>query len=295
MARVKIVAAVVFAIVIGVAVAGCSAVTGQSSGGTDSGIPDSPSGIEQVCQVADPRLAEISGMAASLIHPGTIWMHNDSGDSSRVFAVDAQTCAIQAIVDLSGIESTDNEAIGIGVDSSGTSVVWLGDIGDNLGVRSEVEIARFDEPEVLTDETIAAKNVSVKLPDGARNAEALLVSPEPNGPIWIISKSKSSNGRFYEVADAWSSAGSTVNAVDVGEAPTWTTDAAYAPDGSSFVLRTYFDGELRAAPPPGTSGTSLRIGFRGQGEAITYSADSQFVYFISEGENSPLMMGPLPD
>lgn len=40
-----------------------------------------------VAKITHPAITEMSGMAKSRRHPDTYWVHNDSGDASRVFAI----------------------------------------------------------------------------------------------------------------------------------------------------------------------------------------------------------------
>ena len=44
---------------------------------------------ETVATVADDRLDEISGIIASRRNPHVWWVHNDSGDTARIFASDS--------------------------------------------------------------------------------------------------------------------------------------------------------------------------------------------------------------
>src|SRR5689334_12693906 len=79
--------------------------------------------------ITDPRIKESSGLAASRIHPGVYWTHNDSDDGPYVYAVDSATGKTVARVTLTGIGTPrDVEAISLGPDGQ----LYVGDIGDNL-------------------------------------------------------------------------------------------------------------------------------------------------------------------
>jgi hypothetical protein len=45
--------------------------------------------LHEAGTAAHPPLNEISGIACSRTHPGVWWVHNDSGDEPRIFAIDA--------------------------------------------------------------------------------------------------------------------------------------------------------------------------------------------------------------
>ncbi|MFE2291286.1 WD40 repeat domain-containing protein [Streptomyces sp. NPDC059452] len=231
--------------------------------------------------IEDPRITESSGLAASRLHPGIYWTHNDSDDGPYVFAVDSRTGKTVATVTMRGVgEPRDVEGISIGPDGD----IYVGDIGDNLdGTWSHVWIYRFPEPKVLRDATVTATQYDVKYADGARNAESLMVHPK-TGRVYIASKNEGGGG-LYEGPDKL-----TTGAVNVfrrvGEVP-WVTDGAFSPDGGSLVLRSYFSarvydfeggrlGESRAVAAP----------FQRQAESVTYTADGSALMFGTEGVRS---------
>lgn len=131
---------------------------------------------DQNFTIKDPRITESSGLAASRIHPGVYWTHNDSDDGPFVFAVDSRTGETVATITMRGIgEPRDVEAISLGPDGN----LYVGDIGDNLdGSWDHVWIYRFPEPKRLADATVQATQFDVTYADGPRNAEALMVHPK---------------------------------------------------------------------------------------------------------------------
>ncbi len=265
------------------------------SGSPSGPIVEPPSSPEEACRVTDPRLDELSGLAASTQHPGILWTHNDSGDAARIFALDAITCEVRAVVRLSGVNARDNEAIAVGRDANGQAVIWVGDIGNNAATFSSARLYRFKEPTQIKNQTLSvAATITVKYFEEPYNAEALLVQPSPAGRMWIATKREAAQGAYYELpASVWGDS-KTVTVRPVGSVPALTTDATYAPDGRHYAIRTYFGGTQFQGPPPGSDSADLDIGYRGQGEALTYSHDSRFLYAISEGPGSPLTKIPLP-
>jgi outer membrane protein assembly factor BamB len=97
-------------------------------------------------RIADPRITEASGIAPGLASPGIVYVHNDSGDTNRFFALDARTGATVATVQVTGTSNQDWEDIAVARDAAGTPSVWLADIGDNDAVRPEIRVYRADEP-----------------------------------------------------------------------------------------------------------------------------------------------------
>ena len=60
--------------------------------------------VTELCRFSDKRLTEISGITVSLLHPGVVWVHNDSSGGPYVYAIDTATCRTLARVRMEGIE-----------------------------------------------------------------------------------------------------------------------------------------------------------------------------------------------
>ncbi|MFI6022205.1 WD40 repeat domain-containing protein [Streptomyces sp. NPDC051287] len=240
--------------------------------------------------ITDPRITESSGLAASHLHPGIYWTHNDSDDGPYIYAVDSATGKTVATVTLSGIgRPRDVEAISIGPDNQ----IYVGDIGDNLdGSWPYVWIYRLPEPKVLRDQTVRATQYIVKYANGARNAESLIVHPK-TGRVYIIDK-KEDGGHLYEGPATLSSSGTNVFR-PVATVDLWATDAAFSPDGKQLVVRGYFGGIYY----DWNGGRIKREGrldvpLQKQGESVSYSADGTRLMYGSEGSDSPVQAEDVP-
>ncbi|MFE2146910.1 WD40 repeat domain-containing protein [Streptomyces sp. NPDC059456] len=239
--------------------------------------------------ITDPRIKESSGLAASRIHPGVYWTHNDSDDGPYVYAVDSATGKTVARVTLTGIGTPrDVEAISLGPDGQ----LYVGDIGDNLGGSwDHVWIYRFPEPKELADVTVKAEQFTVKYADGPRNAEALMVHPV-TGRVYIASKSEDKGG-LYEGPQELSATGTNVFK-RVTDLP-WVTDGAFSPDGGRLTLRGYFFARTypwKDGRPEG-QGERVDAPWQGQAESVTYSADGSTLLFGSEGASSRVVAVPV--
>src|SRR5262249_46522284 len=93
-------------------------------------------------------LRELSGFAASRVHRGIFWAHNDSGNVLALYAMRADG-SIAATFPLRGATARDPEDIAVGPCSAGAdrSCIYLGDIGDNGARRTSVQILKVTEPE----------------------------------------------------------------------------------------------------------------------------------------------------
>lgn len=239
--------------------------------------------------IADPRIKESSGLAASRIHPGVYWTHNDSDDGPYVYAVDSATGKTVARITLTGIgKPRDVEAISLGPDGR----LYAGDIGDNLGGSwNHVWIYRFPEPKTLQDATLKAEQFTVKYADGPRNAEALMVHPV-TGRVYIASKDEREGG-LYEGPAALSASG-TNTFRRIGDVP-WVTDGAFSPDGGHLALRGYLWAKTypwKDGRPAG-DGESVAAPWQGQAESVTYSADGSALMLGAEGAGSRVVALPV--
>ncbi|MEW1832879.1 WD40 repeat domain-containing protein [Streptomyces sp. NPDC088196] len=240
--------------------------------------------------ITDSRITESSGLAASHLHPGIYWTHNDSNDGPYIYAVDSGTGKTVATVTFSGVgKPRDVEAISIGPNNE----IYIGDIGDNLdGTWPYVWIYKLPEPKVLKTQTIRATQYVVKYSDGARNAESLIVHPK-TGRVYIIDK-KEDGGHLFEGPAKLSTSGTNyfkpIAAVDL-----WATDAAFSPNGQQLAVRGYLGGIYY----DWNGGKIKREGrldvpLQGQGESVSYSADGTKLMYGSEGTDSPVQAEDAP-
>jgi hypothetical protein len=245
---------------------------------------------------------ESSGVAASARHPGLFWTILDSGNPAEIIAIDS-AARVHGRVLLRGGVNQDWEAIALGACPAGTCV-YVGDIGDNLGRRRSVVVYRLPEPDPAalggSRAGRPAEAIEVEYPDGARDAEAMIVTPA--GDLVLVTKGLVSAVKAYRVpADAWSrSREGPVVAEDLGPLPIaprsalgrWVTDASLAPDGR-VAIRTYRDiflfvlapdGTLRPSEPPTICDIS---GLESQGEGITWADDSTMVLTSEASRRAP--------
>src|SRR5690554_6261203 len=126
----------------------------------DLGVSEDPLVPAQICaaftqssqtgKLNPAQIDEASGLAASWLHEGLLWTHNDSGDGARVFLIRPDG-AMVAEVHLSGVEeAVDWEDIAVAPCAPGSdkTCVFVADTGDNLRVREKVVIYRFAEPDL---------------------------------------------------------------------------------------------------------------------------------------------------
>ncbi|MFE9773979.1 WD40 repeat domain-containing protein [Streptomyces sp. NPDC005931] len=247
-------------------------------------VPASAADGDDGFTIKDPRITESSGLAASRLHPGVYWTHNDSDDGPHLYAVDGRSGETVARLTLTGVGTPrDVEAISIGPGNR----IFVGDIGDNLGGSwPYVWVYELPEPKELGDRTVRATQYVVKYSDGPRDAESLVVHPR-TGRVYIVDKQED-GGHLYEGPARLSASGSNVFR-PVAPVELWATDAALSPDGRRLAVRGYFGG-IHYDWNGGRLRDKQRLGvpLQGQGESVSYSADGSRILYGSEGAESPV-------
>jgi hypothetical protein len=253
----------------------------------------------QAGQVAESALTELSGLAASRRNPGVYYAHNDSGDTARFFALSATGEAL-GVFTLSATSATDWEDIAVGPCPTGWCV-HLGDIGDNAVARTGCAVIRVAEPEVAAavgEVTVTAERFPFVYPDGAHNAETLLVHPL-SGDVYVVSKVAATPSKVYRYP-APLQAGATVTLEHVADVTVpagslLVTGGDIHPTGARLLLRTYDHlWELRGAPGAdfaallAATPLSVPVATETQGEAVAYTVDGLGYVTASEGSGPPL-------
>ena len=251
-------------------------------------------------KVQNDSLRELSGIAASHRNPGVLYVHNDSGDAPRIYAINAKAQLLGAC-NLQGAKARDWEdiAVGPGPDPS-QSYIYIGDIGDNAARYPEVVVYRVPEPAVdaakpFDQMTIGpADALRFVYPGGARDAETLIVDPLTRD-LYIISK-RELLPKVYRAAYPQSTTQQTkLEQVALLPFGTFPTGGAVSPDGRRVIVRGYFHAALWERP----LGEPLWHAFLGspkaipvaeepQGEAIGFDSKGQGYFTISEGRHPTL-------
>jgi len=270
------------------------------------GEPPSCPGVKPVRELGrlpERGLDEVSGLVASRAHPGLLWVHNDSGDAPRVFAI-ASTGEVRHEVALNGAEAVDYEDIAIGPGPEPESTyLYVGDIGDNLARRAQVQIYRLKEPALGPDTpsrfSVDATRIDVRYEGGARDAEALMMDPI-SGDLFIVAKAflffREAPVGIFRVARADLLKPAAV-AHPVLQLPLGPVTAAdVKADGSGVAIRNYSNLFYWPRAPEQSLVEALAgvacpwplADTRRQGEALGFSADGQGYFTVSEGAQEPL-------
>lgn len=289
----------------GLAACGGDDRTGEATTSTRPPLPAGPVlcsrlAVRDAGRVEDPAAVELSGLVASRTHRGVLWAHNDSGDRPRLFALSTRGRVLGSF-DVTGAEAQDWEDIATGPAPDGAgAVLYPADIGDNDAQRESVTVYRVPEPDPRASGGATAPSgaLTLRYPDGPRDAEALLVDPR-RPRLVIVSKSLDGSARVYTAPiPAALPARRTLHragSVELGFANPVTAGDVSA-DGGVAVLRTY--GRLYAwsrrgreslartlRRPPCASPTPLS---EPQGEAVALGRGGRIAVTVSEGSRPVL-------
>lgn len=262
--------------------------------------------------VVDLGAGEISGLAASRRLDDLLWANNDGGNRAELLALD-RTGAVRARVAIDGVANVDWEDLAA-YERDGESLLVIGDIGDNGGLRDHAALIVVPEPDATAATSVSPRFViRFRYPDGPRDAESLAVSADGRS-AYILSK-RSVPAELFRVslerpaADEIRIARPLARLTqipqpspdelstqpDSGRFRAQPTAMDLRADGSVIVL-TYRDAYFfRAGAGDGVAETLMRKPMRmhipplPQGEAIAFSRDGRGAYATSERIPAPLL------
>jgi hypothetical protein len=260
---------------------------GGSSGTVAGACPKS--GTLETTAIDAPEAVESSGIVESKQNAGVYWIHNDSGDTARAFAIGSDGHLV-ATLSFDTVKPRDIEDIAI-EDDGDTSFLYFGDIGDNDEVRTELTIHRVEEPKLGSSPTVTAtsQKMTVVYEDGAHNAETLLFDPTTKD---LLIATKKAGGPSYIHKVGPFQAGKKVTTEKIATVDVDTaTGGEISRDGKYIAIRNYSksvfvwvrgDGES-LADALAHDACKLPLATEGQGEAFAWQVDNAGYVTVSEG------------
>ena len=93
--------------------------------------------LKTVGQIQNKEISEMSGIARSVKNPNTYWVHNDSGDSARIFAISKSGATVgdPKGYQIEGAANLDWEDVAVDGDT-----IYIADTGNNLNFRKELTV-----------------------------------------------------------------------------------------------------------------------------------------------------------
>ncbi|MFT4977364.1 MAG: PKD repeat protein [Myxococcota bacterium] len=256
------------------------------------------------------EIDETSGIVVSPQGEGVIWVHNDSGDTARLFALSLSGELLGTHTLLTAPRDWEDLTRGWN-EELGQDALYIGDIGDNGRNRDAIAVLILPEPDASAgDQGITDfSTMTLRYPDElAHNSETLAYDPR-TGSLIIVTKATEGTSHVFEKPapheDGTDTTLTWVATLQFGVEPLngsgSTTGGAFSPLGDQLIVRTYSGAWIwrRGASE------SLAEALAGeacdadaprepQGEAIGYTPDGEGYVTISEGEGSLIWFTPLP-
>ncbi len=262
-------------------------------------------------RLSAPVLNEVSGVAVSQLHQNILYVHNDSGDSSRFFAINTEGKLITTyyfkakLNGFAGVLDCEDIAVGAGPEK-GQSYIYLADIGDNFKWRSQVQVYRFKEPALQpTADTLTAAVLNLTYPDGKHDAETILVDPLGK-LLYIISKREDSVGVFSCALNFKNKDNAVLQQhgklhFDNKGKINWIVSGAISADGTQVLLKSLthvYYWKRQGNEPIYTTlqrNPVIQTAFvsHGQEEGIAFSPDGNSYYVTAEGIGTAIYYYPL--
>lgn len=258
---------------------------GASSGAVPIADP-TPGAAKKLFTIGDSRIEESSGLAKSHNFDDIYWTINDSGDRARVFGVDLSG-KVEMVLNFNA-KVSDVEAIAVDKDG----FIYVADIGDNNANRDMISIYTMPEPKQRGDvEKMTYHRYDFTYPDGAHDAETLLIEPGTN-QLYIVTKA-TKGAAIYAAPPAPSREGTNELTKFAPAPPGVFTDGTFLADGQKAVLRTYTDVQTVAW---GDTPTVVAKGSTplGQGESVALGKTDSTLLVGYDAKDSPVYQVPIP-
>ncbi len=257
---------------------------------------------KQIGTITSKSLEEVSGLVASRSAADIFWVNNDSGNKSRLYAIQSDG-KLLATVDIEDTTNIDWEDLSAGPGKDGKPALYISDAGDNDRNRDDYVLYRVPEPSTISDQKISkdlVESFPFAYPDGHHDCEAIFVDPI-SGQIILLTKTYKQDCEVYTFPMPLRTGEKVVLEKVKGkhiksiERLRTITGAAISPDGSRVAIRTYFGAfelERLNGKPLLTifdnEPTIIKAPLLKQAEAIAYSLDGKSVLMTSEKIPAPI-------
>ncbi len=268
---------------------------------------------EKLAVVADAQILEASGLAISHCQDNAVWMHNDSGDTARLFLVGLNGKTL-AVVSLKNVDAFDWEDM-CSFEADGERWLLVGDTGDNARQRGKknpkCRLLLIKEPTIDAKTRDADKPVEIavdvvsqiefQFPDGPEDCESLAVDTEQR-QILLMTKTNPLTCRLFQMPLNLSPGKQNGELALVSNlAVPYATAMDISGDGRSLVAVNMLSGVLVRRANGETwqlackmPAQVLNLPARPQGESVCFAAGGNSLLLNSEGVRQPLWRVAIP-
>jgi len=214
--------------------------------------------VEIVGRLEHAALDEVSGIEKSTLGD-FYWVHNDSGDEARLFAIDAEGSVLRPPYvrvseadwpghTIDGAWNFDWEDIALA-----DGVLYIADVGNNGNARRDLGIYVVNEPDPLAIPRMRTlKFLPIRYPDQESfpakrwhfDCEAVFVA---DGRLYLITKHRppgqiggwEAGAKLYRLDTAWTDQENVLTLVGLRDDVVRATGADLSPDGRRLAVSTY--------------------------------------------------------
>lgn len=260
-------------------------------------------------KITSPLIPEPSGIVKSRTYTGVYWVHNDKGNTARIFGVRLTGDLIQpeGVTGFDGIQvknadNTDWEDI-TGDDEG---FLYVADLGNKESDRRDLVIYKIREPDPFTDTSVRLEakypvyypdQKAFPAPSGNYNCESLFWS---GGFLYVLTKHDSDgNTRLYRLDSLKTDRPNGLTLLGTWPAGGKVTGAEASPDGQKLAVLTYGAIRLYQKSEPGKPWLdgpfkSLRL-VEMKYEGICFSTGDTLVVSNEEGDQFAVPVSGLKD
>ena len=266
--------------------------------------------VEVVGRVEHEALDEISGIVKSTSGE-FYWVHNDSGDAARLFALDADS----AVVWPPFMRVSESDWHGHSIDNAwnfdwedialADGVLYIADMGNNGNARRDLGVYVVNEPDPSAIPRMRTlKFLPIRYPDQQTypakrwhfDCEAVFVA---DGKLYFITKHRrpgeiggfESGAKLYRLDTSFVDSENVLTLVGTREDVFLATGADLSPDGTRIAVSTYEALWIFDRPPHGDdwlAGPAWRLdldrGVTKQLEAVTWD-DAETLRLVNENRD----------
>ena len=234
-------------------------VTALLVSGVAAGIPaGAGEPVEIVARVEHEALGEVSGIVKS-DRGDFYWVHNDSGDEARLFAIGADASVLSPV----WMRLSESDWPGHTIENAwhfdwedialADGVLYIADVGNNGNARRDLGVYVVNEPDPLAIPRMRTLNyLPVRYPDQQNHpaklwhfdCEAVFVA---EGKLYFITKhrrpgeirSMEAGAKLYRLDTAFTDRENVLTLVGSRQDVVLATGADLSPDGSKLAVSTY--------------------------------------------------------
>lgn len=279
--------------------------------------------LELITRLDHPALTEVSGMTASS-WPNVFWLHNDSGDEARLFAINSEGKILMPGYLASRYQSEPWPGLKIlnawnvdweDITRAPDGTVFVTDLGNNGNSRRDLGIYVLAEPNPLAiAQSRALTFLPVRYPDQQQfpaklwhfDCEAVF---HADGTLYFLTKHRKpgeivgweTGSKLYRLDTQFSDRDNVLTEVSQSPELALATAADLSGDQQHLAVLTYLGVWLYRKPAEGDdwlSGQSRYISLPREqlktSEAMTWSSESTLLIANEEGDLLRLTLDSLP-